>query len=388
MSRPKKEQRKADYRGQENALGYDYGIPPKYLLVSPPEFTQLLSDADTFAVAYGSEPNWKYGSIPALTLVARHATPLTKAFEEFQRWTDSSDGDSVQLSFLFLNKGGYAIGISPEITRLRTRILGFDRVHEPLYFAATWIKILDTRNPLTDKFRQYCQRLVSPFTLRAACYRGVMAGQTPDPLLFEKLPGVKPILKFGANFSDENNVEPNTQYSAMLESVRSIGMGKKIKHSPRQPTSQLIPAHILETREKMLRKHFPVTLLRLRGIDRFRTYTASLKSKGIASWQINQAICNLLLSFEMTGGHHFFKDVSPKEFIDRLASSLSAHFEEANGIHDQLNKLNEEMIGQQIILDSIALLKHAGIKPKQAHLPTLLTELTKRGFMPPSDKDE
>lgn len=92
--------------------GYDYAFPPKVAVVGPPEFPGLLGEAKVFAVAYGIGRHSELGDIPCVTLVGTNTDSLEKAFKEFERWTDQSDGDSVDLTFLFLRDGGY-LGYCP-----------------------------------------------------------------------------------------------------------------------------------------------------------------------------------------------------------------------------------------------------------------------------------
>lgn len=386
MGTPKKKEKSAR-QVTKDEFGFDYGFPPESLLISPPDFPQLLTEADTFAVAYGHEVNSMYGPIPALTLVGRHAAPLKTAFEEFKRWTDASDGDSVELSFLILKRGGYAIGVSPEINRLRIRILGFNSVYQPLYFSPMWIKILDTCNPLVSQFREYCQKLISPFTLRAAVYRGVTPGQVPDSALFEQLPGTTPILKFCAHFADEGEASPDTLPGIIEKSFIHKDYKRTQKRSPKPPPRNIAPSDVSQTRLKMLAKHFPVTLLRLRTNVVISAIRRSLMARGVGSWQIDQAVCNLQLSFEMTKGQPHFKNIPSNEFVERLVASLSNRFEEANGTHDQLNKVTDTLILAQIMLDSTTLLRRLGIRSKHNDISALLNELSKNGLLTTSDKE-
>ena len=49
-----------------------------------------------------------------MSLVGTNSEALSKAFTEFKRWATSSDGDAVELTFIFLKEGGYVLSICRE----------------------------------------------------------------------------------------------------------------------------------------------------------------------------------------------------------------------------------------------------------------------------------
>ena len=69
---------------------------------------------------------------PDISLVAQNGDELAKAFEAFNAWSRMTDPDSVEITFVFRNSGGYVLAISPEYSRLVRRCLGFDRTHQAI----------------------------------------------------------------------------------------------------------------------------------------------------------------------------------------------------------------------------------------------------------------
>jgi hypothetical protein len=82
-----------------------------------------------------------------------------------------TDPDSVEITFVFRNCGGYVLAISQEYSRLQRRCLGFDRTHQAVAFAPTWFKPIDTVNPLLRQFRRYCSSPIAPFLFTGSTER-------------------------------------------------------------------------------------------------------------------------------------------------------------------------------------------------------------------------
>lgn len=122
-----------------------------------------------------------------------------------------TDPDSVEITFVFRNSGGYVLAISPEYSRLERRCLGFDRAHQAVAFAPTWFKPIDSVNPLLRQFRRYCSSPIAPFLFTGSTYigpRGVLTPtSTPD---VHAIPGLEPLLKFEGTFIDEAAVTPDS----------------------------------------------------------------------------------------------------------------------------------------------------------------------------------
>jgi hypothetical protein len=93
------------------------------------------------------------GTIPEIFLAAVNPEPLKRALTALKDW-DSADGDDgFDLEFVFLNDGGYLLGIAPNATIIQNRLRGSDRLFEPIVTGPPFIKGMDTREPFLDEFR-------------------------------------------------------------------------------------------------------------------------------------------------------------------------------------------------------------------------------------------
>ena len=374
----KKKRRKGS---SENKHGYDYAFLPISLAIGSLDFAKLLTEANIIAVAYGLDYSDIIGvRIPTITLVGRNSGPLRKVFQQFAKWSESSDGDAVELTIVFKNDGGYLLGLSPDSQRLKQRCLGFDRVSKPILTSITWIKTLDTTSPGVRELQNYCKRLVSPFFLEAAYYKGLTVGSTPDLSLLEQIAGIDKILKFTATFVDEDHVQENSQAWLVLNIHRSkIEKSKLAKLKKKLIGKDLANSHTV--RMEGIKEHFSVTLERIKSHKDLTAIKNRLETQGIRSWQIDQAICNLLLSIEITKGKLYFESISEQKLDEVVCSALRNRFEIADGNLEHLKMLTDDIVITQVILDSITLLRRTGIQPNKKDLASLLEQLNNKGLL-------
>ncbi len=192
--------------------GFDYGCLPYAMAVATFEFPGHLSAALVDGVAYGSV--WSEAvnqTVPTISLVAQRGDELAKAFEAFNAWSQMTDPDSVEITFVFRKSGGFVLAISPEYSRLERRCLGFDRTHRAMAVAATWFKPIDSVHPLLRRFTEHCSAPTAPFVFDGVTYvgpRGVLTPSSPPDV--RAIPGLDSLLKFEVTFIDEDDVTPNT----------------------------------------------------------------------------------------------------------------------------------------------------------------------------------
>ena len=87
--------------------GFDYGCLPYTIALGSFEFTHHLRAAAVDGVAYGSV--WSEAvnqTVPTISLIAQRGEELVKAFEDFNAWSHITDPDSVEITFVFRNRGG------------------------------------------------------------------------------------------------------------------------------------------------------------------------------------------------------------------------------------------------------------------------------------------
>jgi hypothetical protein len=354
--RKKAERRRPQVRSQaaSDSQGFDYGAGLGASLLGDVEFPSLLSRANVRAVAYGEEydPEFK-AQLPLVTLVGESSEHLALAFKHFSAWAEASDGDAIDLSWVFLRHGGYLLGLAPEAGRLQERCLGFHRnVAVRIATAPLWIKPIDTCGPQTLAFRRYCQVLGSPF-LFGATQCSLPRHALPDATHhdFRPVEGVRPIRKLSATFVDEDAVEDGTLPWLALR------LHRRSKRLSRE-APPFDPKTYFRDRRMILSAHFPVTLERVRALVAERSDLAELFEE-FAPWQVEQAVCNVLLSSAIFDGRPHYPGVSPATLPDVIGKALAHRIEQADGAPSRVRDLPTQVIRRQIELDSLVLLAKA-----------------------------
>lgn len=324
------------------------------------DFVRNLRDAEIVGVAYG----FRYcealkSTLPFMSLIGRNATPLKKAFEEFEAWSKQSDGDAAEMTVVFLKSGGYIVGLNPEPRRLEQRAAGFNRTYQPLYSFATWQHNLTAIGPQVQEFRKYKQGFLSPFLLSADVTSDAIM-RAPGglmPRLIQVSPG---ILKFEATFIDEEDVQANTIPASLIAIRRGNSSRSKQITKDKESKGRLkpSPAQLREIRASTLRTHFPVNMNRIAQSKTISAIKAEVLAKGAQEWQFVQALCNLALSKDMGSSPHF-KDVPPDKFMHSITEALSRRYEVADG-KSTLSEYTVDQVLEQVRLDTLFLLREIG----------------------------
>ena len=346
------QKRKRQPASKSRPQGFDYGCLPLAMAVGPYDFPAYLHDSSVDAVAYGTLPSTElHQQTFMVSLVAKHSEPLAKAFHEFHAWAQATDPDSVELIFLFLNSGGYTLAITPQYSRLLRRCLGFDRSHQVMAYAPTWCKTMTTVHPLLRSFRDYCSQSLSPFYFGAATYNGPSTTlATSSPPDITPVPDIDPLMKFDATFVNETDVTPNTTAWIALHGPSFPATAVASRRTKPPPA----PDHIAKQRCKTLAHHFPVTLERLRRARHLTALAPRLPSKTIAPWQVEQAICNLLLAVQ-TGTRPHFRGLTAKQVRDHVTEAIASRSELADG--HAIPCFASDQVAVQILADGNALLR-------------------------------
>ena len=334
--------------------GFDYGCLPKVIALASFEFPSHLG-ASVEAVGYGRR--WSEvvnQTVPTISLVAQSGEGLVKAFEEFNAWSQITDPDSVEITFVFRKRGGYVLTISPEPTHLKRRCLGFDRAHQVMGVGPIWLKPIDSVHPLLQRFRNYCSSPIAPFFFDGVTYAGPTSGLRQSvPLEISPIPGLEPLLKFEVTFVDEDEVTPNSTAWVALEA--------ESRQEIQSPTGnqKTEPDDIAIQRVKTLGHHFPVTLERIRRSLSVPPLMQQLAVSDVRPWQIEQALCNLVLSADMGRGAHFL-GLSARKTERTIVEAIRSRYELADG--GDIPTFSIEDISTQIIADGNALLRHLNKK--------------------------
>lgn len=361
--------------------GVDFGIEAHALLVGSMDFVSELQRADILGIGYGVTFSKELGTrLPQVSLLAKDSESIVRAFKQFGQWGAKSDGDVVDMTFVFLDAGGYLVGIGPQIHGLTQRVSRFDRTLSPIVVGATWTKHLDTRGPSVDQFRLHKRKPVSPFILNAAAYDGEAKKESVDPERIRLCPEVEGILKFECTFVDEKDVKENTSASTMLRGHQGkLPRGPQLS-SNRSRMKDGKPEDCLKRREETFRRHFPVTRGRLLQENRYLSHFADLAEKGVRHWQFEQAMINLTLSMTLANGEKHYNSISAEDLHRRIVDHLHSRFEIADS-KDPLTGVTPEDVQKQIVLDASSLLKDFGIPSLPSDLNSLQILLAKHRLL-------
>jgi len=364
-------------RKNSEPKGYDHGIKATAFSVGPLDLVNSLPRAEVDGIVYGKAYEPSLGTtVPLISLAGRNAALLRAAFHEFAQWSALSDGDAVELTFVFLKSGGYLVGASPEPTRLQQRMMGFDTTYHQISILPSWIKHIETVGPHTLEFRDYKEKLVSPFLLTAVTYDG--------PLEPGRVPSVRQVapelLKFEATILDEDDVEQGSQADMILH----VGMERSLSSFKpgHKPTARRLPSpvEVRRARPLALRRSFPVTLARIARSDVMQALKAEVVANGAEAWQFDQAICNMVLSSDITGGHLHYETLASGNLLQEIAKAVATRYELADG-KDGLPASTIEQIMRQISLDALFLLRMFGDHAPVGPLSDLMWRLKKLNLL-------
>ena len=369
--RKKQKSKKRTKAPRPSQWGFDYGCPPEAIAVSGLDLPTLLTEAGVDAVAYYKQHSPELDqSVQALTLVANNRVPLVKAFELFHEWAADSDSDAVEITFVLRNTGGYILGISPEPSRMEQRCCGYARTHQVISVSQLWCKPIDSVHPMLLSFKdQYESARIAPYILDGATYIGPRSSlSTTSSVELNEVPGLQPLLKFELTFVNEGEAAPG-----------SIGwLASKIQSSPTAQGSNVPdrpePSGIATRRRRSLSQHFPVTLERMRMSARAQEIVEELQREGIQPWQVEQALCNLILGAELDKQ----SAKTRQQVSERAIDALDSRYEPADGSAFPLFQIDR--IRSQVLADGNALLAHMMARPR-SDLSSLQSRLHMLGLL-------
>jgi hypothetical protein len=378
-SRRKKTKRstkpRADKRGP---WGFDYGVSVRAAAVGSVNFSKKLTESDIIAVAYGSTyADEVHAMIPSLTLVGRNEFPLQEAFKEFNAWADASDGDAVELTIVFHQSNGYTIIIGANTEKLINRTFRYDAVLEALIFQVYWAKPIDTLSEPLKEMRAFLEFGIRPFKLSAATYSGLTTPGAGMLDLVKPVRGVRDLLKFSARFVNEGSEEEKDwQRIARLAKDRK-GRPKQPKEKPELPDAK----SIFTSRANRLKTLFPLSLWRAETCGNVGSIMEEVGKLGIRQWQVQQAVCNLLVSREIGTGAPHFIEIAERDWPDALIKRLRTRYESGIGEAQAIKTITLEEILRQVQLDVGYLLSNYGVKAPPTELVSSQKELNRLGFL-------
>lgn len=364
---------------RKHTWGFDYGLPFRAAAIGSIDFNQKLRAADIIAVAYGIEHSAELDCpVPALSLVGRNEEPLRQAFEEFARWAESSDADAVDVDLVFLKSGGYRLMISPEPMALIHRSLKYNAVFDPISFQISWIKPIDAVSEPLRQLRSHLIRGIKPYILSAAIYTGIAApGMAPVRELIRTVRGIKQLLKFKIRFADEGEKAGEDLVKMALLNANGKPKGKTTTKDSYLPS----PESLRAARMHRLKTLFPVTIWRAENKATLKEVCEAAEHFGLLKWQVQQALCNTLVSCEITNGLPHFEGIKQKDWPGTLVAKLGQRYEIADGRNELSIPVRPEELVRQATLDASALLKGYGLKRVPDNIEMIQKELLKRNLL-------
>jgi hypothetical protein len=199
----------------------------------------------------------------------------------------------------------------------------------------------------------------------------------------QPISGLRPILKFQCEVVKARQVPVGPTAAMALQHLRRSRSPAKFRNvETAQSERELKPANIAARRVRILETHFPVTIERFRLFGLSPAVQPTIDQGLMADWQVEQAICNLVLSRQLTNGAIHYQDPSLANELDRkIARALISRFEDLDGDHKALHAVTLEQIVAQVRLDASALLQRFDGTVPSADLPKLQKMLEKRGLL-------
>lgn len=129
-----------------------------------------------------------------------------------------------------------------------------------------------------------------------------------------------------------------------------------------------------------MEQNFPITLHRLKASESGQAIIQNLSDQGLALWQIEQAVCNLVVSREISPDDLHYGKISGRKLQEKIIDIVRGRFELADA-SDDFAWMTQELVATQIELDSISLLLGIGIQRHKIPTSGLQGALKKEGLL-------
>jgi hypothetical protein len=375
----KKQRKKGQKKPSKPSVmpGLDYGIARTTAVMTEPVFNDQMRKADIIACAYGEMGVAGISRVvPCISMVARNPGSLKEAFQQFHAWIQATGPGALKVEILY-SREGYYIAFGPEYKHAMWRTVGIDQFVNPMFFGMTYIKTIDTRNPLLDALAEYSKRPFAPIMLLGAHYTGKNPQPaSPNPAEIQPIDGCPDLLLY--NLPVYKTKEEVPEYSG-LHVMTSKPTKEELEKSRAEYEQRMTsPEEASLNRERGLATLMPVTLHMLRTYPPLREKLAVLEAQGVARWQIEQAIINQRL----------WSQVVPERRVrlqnqNDLYRTLASFTELDTPSWDTLADDQAAILGQ-ILRDARALLKRIKASTPR-DLADCQKELAAHGFLGSKD---
>lgn len=349
----RRHQRKANTeKSSLKARGFEFGhlIKSLFAQLSSIEFNQHMVDAKVFACAYGYETVAGYpGPLPALTIVGEKADKLLAASEVLKEWGCEDDGDAVDIEIVLRRDGRYLFGMQPNLRRGMYRMSRDNDLQDVIFYGATWIKKIDSTNPILLQWKDDTRSKLSPVLISLATAQSKLGIPQIDTI--KRVPGALTFVKFDLKIASEEE-NPNHLLLDIVDG-RKPSLGK-----PKIAKAQ----EIAQRRQRVIDSAFPVSRDRVRRMKLHERLVDHLKIDDVTIAQVTQAAINVQLSREWCGLDHYpMEDFSAKAWWDRTFLRV-----EITTLPDTMGEIEMAVLVRQLELDVAAALRDHGaeVSPK------------------------
>lgn len=349
LSRKNKRKSKATKSSAQPGRGFDFGQLPRALFASTSSFdfnTHMVA-ARVNGCAYGYDKVDGYPfPLPCLTFLGEHGDELLKASKCLEYWGCREDGDSVDMTIVLKDDGGYLLGMQPNWTRMANRSRKDTALVESIFTGATWIKTLDSTNPILRDWKEYRKSKLAPIKIRFATVESEK--RVPKPGTIRDLPGAIEFVKFDLQILTEAD-DPKHWFLDIVRHETKV-KGAKVAR-------QASPESVAEARRGVIDGVFPLSRERIRRAKLPARVQAISNADYIALAQIEQAAINVVLSREWAEGRDHYQGLI--ELEDQWWK-LAGKRVEVCGTPDVFETLDEATVLQQLVFDVEHTLKKHG----------------------------
>ncbi|CAM3303243.1 hypothetical protein [Thalassospira profundimaris] len=330
------------------ARGFDFGFLQRvmYASTSSVDLNNHMTTANVVGCAYGFDRAGGYPApIPRLTFVAELEGELRAATKCLESWGCADDGDSVDIDIVLKNDGGYLLGMQPNYARMMMRMVKDSALVEPIFSGATWIKSIDTTNPMLFEWKDNLKSKIAPIKVGFATAKFVAGVPQFDTI--KPLEGALSFVKFGLTIQTEEENPDHWFFDIVRHTKRKSG-----PFGPRKGT----PKDVAAARANVINSAFPVSRTRIHRQGLTEKIEA-LTSTPISKSQVEQAAINILLSREWTDSQDHYVGVAN---LDEEWWKRVGHRVEIAEPPDTISGLDLTAVFRQLTLDVEYTLRHHG----------------------------
>ncbi|MDX8521885.1 hypothetical protein [Mesorhizobium dulcispinae] len=365
-------------RSRPDSKGFDFGTPAPYIGAFNLDWVDHLTRSEVVGCAYAwAEASTVRAAVPTISLVVRDGILAKKAFDEFERWAEKSDDDAVELTVVFLQSGGYLLGLSPEPKR-RLAKTAIPAIFDPLMMVEAWIKTLDTTSQPIRDLEVYSRSLIAPIIFEAVTLPSGV-NQISQYTPFEAVPGTRPFLKFCTEFAHEGDDKMSPAAEMVLYSHLNRDRPKR-KSAFKPNGAQTDARQWVQKRRNVLYELFPMTIFRARNSGLISAVSEKFSKHNIPKRHIEQAICNIVLSKVIDGENPHYDQIDRNSLLKRIVEG-SIQYTENTGEVKKVAEISVDDVVSQIRLDVAYVTDVIGERKHNNSLGAQLTILKRRGYL-------